>query len=93
MPDVKPEKAKLQRTCVACRQTQDKRRLCRVVRTPAGETLLDESGRMAGRGAYVCKNQACLQKAFKTRALERALKKALSEELKEELLSRYGTTT
>lgn len=93
MPDNKPEKARLQRTCVACRQMQDKRQLCRVVRTPAGEMLLDEGGRMAGRGAYVCKNQVCLQKVFKSRALERALKKALPDELKEELLSKYGTTT
>lgn len=85
-----PGSAKLQRTCVACRQMQDKRRLCRVVRTPAGDMLLDESGKMPGRGAYICKNPACLQRAFKTRALERALKHPLPEALKEELLSKYG---
>lgn len=61
-----------------------------MVRTPAGEIVLDDTGKLAGRGAYLCRNVACLQKALKSRALERALKQPLSEELKEELLSKYG---
>jgi hypothetical protein len=84
-----PEKPKPQRTCIACRQMMDKRLLCRVVRTPEGEILLDETGRKAGRGAYICHNPECLKKAFKTRALERALKQPLSEDVKNELLQKY----
>lgn len=90
MPTEKIAKKKPQRTCIACRQMLDKRELCRVVRTPAGEIVLDDTGKLAGRGAYLCRNVACLQKALKSRALERALKQPLSEELKEELLSKYG---
>lgn len=88
--NAKPQRAKPQRTCIACRRMQDKTALCRVVRTPEGELLLDESGRLAGRGAYICKDAACLKKAFKSRALERALKQPLPQTLKDELLQKYG---
>ncbi len=84
------EKAKPQRTCIACRQMQDKQQLNRVVRTPEGEIVLDDTGRRNGRGAYLCKNPECLKKAFKSRALERALKQPLSEEIKNELLQKYA---
>lgn len=84
------EKAKLQRTCIACRKSFDKRELNRVVRTPGGDILLDESGRMAGRGAYICQSAACLKKALKSKGLERALKTPLSEDIKNELLQKYG---
>ena len=68
MPTEKTAKKKPQRTCIACRQMLDKRELCRVVRTPTGEIVLDDTGKLAGRGAYLCRNLACLQKAFKSRA-------------------------
>lgn len=84
------EKLKFQRTCIACRKGFDKRELNRIVRTPQGEIKLDESGRMAGRGAYICSDAACLKKALKSRALERALKTPLSEDVKNELLQKYG---
>ncbi len=79
------EKAKLQRMCVGCRQLADKRQLCRVVRTPEGNIMLDATGRANGRGAYIHRDAACLEKAFKSRALERALKQALSEDVRDEL--------
>lgn len=84
------ERAKPQRTCLACRQMKDKRELARVVRTPEGEVKLDETGRMAGRGAYLCKDPECLKRAMKSRALERALKHPISEEVKNELLQKYA---
>ena len=68
------------RMCVACREMKPKKELLRVVRTPEGEILPDESGRKNGRGAYLCRSEACLNKALKTRALERALESPLSEE-------------
>ena len=43
------------RTCVACRTVRPKRDLQRIVRTPTGEIVADETGRAAGRGAYVCR--------------------------------------
>src|SRR6478672_9251693 len=63
-----------QRTCVACRTTGAKRGLVRVVRTPEGQVVLDETGKTAGRGAYLCKARDCWENALKRKALEYALK-------------------
>ena len=67
------------RMCVACREMKPKKELIRVVRTPEGEIVADETGRKNGRGAYLCRAEACFNKAVKTRALERALEQPLSE--------------
>ena len=71
--------------CVACRQMQDKKALLRVVRLPEGGAAVDLTGRMNGRGAYLCRSEACLNKALRSRALERALETPLTEELVERL--------
>lgn len=68
------------RMCVACRQMQPKKALVRVVRTPEGEIRMDPTGRANGRGAYLCRSAACVERAVKTRALERALEGKVSEE-------------
>lgn len=61
------------RQCVACREKKEKNELARVVRTPDGVIAVDTRGKMPGRGAYLCKDVACLERAVKTRALQRAL--------------------
>ena len=61
------------RTCVACRTARPKRELVRIVRTPSGEVVLDPTGRLAGRGAYVCRTAGCLTIANTKGALARAL--------------------
>jgi predicted RNA-binding protein YlxR (DUF448 family) len=63
-----------QRTCIACRRTDAKRGLIRLVRTPEGHVEVDSSGKRNGRGAYLCHDPACWAAAIKRRALERALK-------------------
>jgi uncharacterized protein len=64
-----------QRTCVVCRQTSAKRQLVRVARTPDGSVTIDPTGKLSGRGAYLCDSPACWQAALKHRgALARALK-------------------
>ena len=68
------------RMCVACREMKPKKELIRVVRTPEGEIVADETGRRNGRGAYLCRSETCLTKALKIKALERALEQPLSEE-------------
>lgn len=70
---------KRQRTCIACGATQQKGQLLRVVRVKDGGVQFDASGRVAGRGAYVC-SPACLDTARKARKLERALRCAVTEE-------------
>ena len=59
--------------CVACRTSRPKRELQRVVRTPERDVVFDPTGRLAGRGAYVCQGTACLELAIKKGALARAL--------------------
>ena len=63
-----------QRTCVACRTARSKRELVRVVRSPEGTVLVDESGKRSGRGAYLCRQQVCWESALSQRKLDRALK-------------------
>ncbi|QIA26968.1 YlxR family protein [Thermaerobacter sp. PB12/4term] len=63
-----------QRTCIGCRAVRPKRELLRVVRTPEGEVAFDPTGRRAGRGAYLCPDPACLDRALRARELGRALK-------------------
>ncbi|HEY8552203.1 MAG TPA: YlxR family protein [Thermaerobacter sp.] len=63
-----------QRTCIGCRTIRPKRELLRVVRTPEGEVLFDPTGRKAGRGAYLCPDPQCLDRALRARELGRALK-------------------
>ena len=64
------------RTCVGCREVLSKRDLVRLVRTPEG-VFIDSTGKAAGRGAYLHKNQSCWQKALKG-SLSNALKVDLS---------------
>ncbi|MGI5824749.1 MAG: RNase P modulator RnpM [Bacillota bacterium] len=80
-------KSKPERMCVGCREMKQKRSLIRVVKTPEGEIKIDGSGKMSGRGAYICRDMECLQKAVKSRGLERSLKIAISDEIKTELMT------
>lgn len=68
------------RTCIACGKSADKRELLRVVRTPDGRIALDESGKMPGRGAYLCADMACFEKAAKNHLLEARLRTKVSAE-------------
>ena len=62
-----------QRTCVACRQTQAKRDLVRVVRAPDGTLSVDLRGKSPGRGAYLCPADACLARGIAEGSLAKAL--------------------
>ena len=53
-----------QRQCVGCREMKNKKDLIRVVKSPEGEISLDFGGKKPGRGAYVCREVACLKKAL-----------------------------
>ena len=70
-----------QRQCMGCRERKEKRQMIRVVRTPEGAVNLDFSGKMNGRGAYICPNAECLKKAQKARSLERSLEVPIPEEV------------
>ncbi len=63
-----------QRTCVACRRTDNKRTLTRLVRDAEGRITIDATGKKAGRGAYLCSDPQCWELALRRNGLERALK-------------------
>ncbi|HWQ57887.1 MAG TPA: YlxR family protein [Clostridia bacterium] len=75
------EKKTPMRMCVACRQMTPKKQLIRVVRTPENEIKPDPTGKASGRGAYLCRNAQCLEKAKKSRALDRALEQKVGDEV------------
>ncbi|MBQ8921121.1 MAG: YlxR family protein [Oscillospiraceae bacterium] len=69
------------RMCLGCNEMKPKRGLIRVVHQKDGTILLDTTGKQAGRGAYVCPQLACLQKARKARRLEKAFSCKISDEI------------
>ena len=75
-----------QRTCVSCGSTTAKRDLIRLVRTPSGAVEADPTGKRPGRGAYLCHNPACWDRAIKKGRLENALRTKLSAAGREALL-------
>ncbi len=74
-----------QRKCLGCMQSFPKKELIRVVRLPEGEVEIDLTGKKSGRGAYICKNEACLKKAIKSKRLGTNLEAEIPEELAEAL--------
>lgn len=66
-----------QRTCIVCRQKGDKRDLIRLVNTPDG-LLIDPTGKREGRGAYLCRQAACHDRAMNTTILDKALRTTLT---------------
>ncbi|MBQ8655347.1 MAG: YlxR family protein [Clostridia bacterium] len=81
---MKPKKIPM-RMCVGCREMKPKKELIRVVRSPEGAVSMDPVGKKPGRGAYVCRSEACLKRAIKQRQLERQLEVQLTEEVSEAL--------
>ena len=74
-----------ERRCVGCAGHFPKNSLIRILRTPEGEIILDESGKKSGRGAYICKSAACLAMARKARRLERSLECSIPAEVYDRL--------
>ncbi len=68
------------RQCIGCGEKKEKKELIRIVRLTDGSYCLDESGRANGRGAYICRNAECFDKAVKRKGFERSFKESISEE-------------
>jgi len=80
-----------QRTCVGCGKVQPKRQMVRVVRTLSGTVEVDPTGKRSGRGAYLCQDPDCWEKALRRSTLDRALKVEVSPQDREELLRHSRT--
>ncbi len=63
-----------ERMCVVCRKMQDKKSLIRVVKNKEGEINYDPTGKMPGRGAYLCRSRECFERLPKAKGFERAFK-------------------
>ncbi len=69
-----------QRSCVTCRTKRDKKDLLRIVLTPEGEIKYDPTGRVSGRGSYLCKNEQCILTELKAHRLSRGLRHNVDDE-------------
>lgn len=69
------------RQCVGCRELRNKKDLMRILKTPDNNVIFDDTGRMNGRGAYICPSVECLKKARRTKAIERSLDISITDEV------------
>lgn len=74
------------RKCIACQVRKPKHELIRVVNNPEQGLMIDERGKLNGRGAYLCRDRACIEKARKKNLLKVALKTSINDEFYEEIL-------
>lgn len=75
------------RRCVGCAEHFPKNELVRVLRTPDGKIELDLTGKMSGRGAYLCKNANCLKRARKSGRISASLECTIPDEVYDRLES------
>lgn len=78
-----PQKIKKvpERKCMGCNEKRPKKELIRIVRTPEGEILLDDKGKISGRGVYICPKKDCFVKSRKAKRFERSLELEIPEEV------------
>ena len=79
-----------ERTCIVCRAKADKKQFVRIVKKTDGDIVLDKTGKVNGRGAYVCANIECIKKCQKTHALNRVFKQEISDEIYNRLIEEYN---
>ncbi len=77
------------RQCVGCNEMKSKKEMLRILKTPEDEIVLDDTGKKNGRGAYICRNKECFEKARKQKGLERSFKKAISADIYDNLLKEF----
>ncbi len=74
-----------QRTCMGCYEKKDKKELIRIVKNKENDINIDKTGKMPGRGAYICDNIECLEKAIKAKRIEKVFEQKIPEEIYENL--------
>ena len=76
-----------QRKCIVCGENKDKNDLIRIVKNKEEGIILDPTGKKNGRGAYICKEEKCIEEAKKKRKLEKVFKTEISDDLYEEIIA------
>jgi len=79
-----------QRACIGCGRMRDKKDLIRILKTPEEDFIIDASGRKNGRGAYLCPDSECLDKAIRNHGLERSFKMAVPQEVYDKIREEFG---
>ena len=74
-----------QRTCMGCNEKKDKNQLIRIVKNKENEIHVDRTGKMEGRGTYICDDITCLERVIKSKRLERVLDVHISDGIYESL--------
>ena len=74
-----------ERMCIGCQETHPKKEMIRIVRSPEGEFSVDPTGKKSGRGAYLCHNRECFQKAVREHRFEKSFKSAIDDSIYAEL--------
>ena len=74
-----------QRTCIGCNSKKNKNEFIRIVRSKDGNITVDRTGKASGRGAYICDNIECLEKAIKAKRLEKAFETKIEDKIYENL--------
>lgn len=77
------------RQCIGCAQMKNKKEMIRVIKTPENTFCLDETGKKNGRGAYLCKQRDCLEKAIRSKGLERSFKMSIPVEVYDTLKEEF----
>lgn len=74
-----------QRTCIGCNEKKDKKDLIRIVKDNQNNISLDKTGKSNGRGAYICDNIECLEKAIKNKKIEKSFKMSIDKSIYDSL--------
>lgn len=78
-----------ERMCVVCRRMKEKKLLLKVVKNKNGVINIDKSGKLPGRGAYVCLNKECIEKCIKNKSFNRAFKCNIETDLYDEIRKEF----
>ena len=78
-------KKKPARRCMGCNESKEKNELIRIVKSKDGIVEIDLTGKKNGRGAYICKNEECLNKIIKTKRIEKVFEQSIDQNLYENL--------
>ncbi|MDU1316162.1 RNase P modulator RnpM [Anaerococcus hydrogenalis] len=76
-----------QRKCIVCGENKEKNDLIRIVKNKEEGIILDPTGKKNGRGAYICKEEKCINEVKKKRKLEKVFKTEISDDLYEEIIA------
>lgn len=73
------------RICIGCGMQKAKKELIRIVKNQTGEINIDKTGKLPGRGAYICDSSECLEKAIRSKKLEKSFETKIQENIYEDL--------